>query len=123
MPLTTVRTLRRGPELSGAPLPASLVQRLDRYADDPPAFRAAGMDVTTELCARLLDEGVQALHFYTLNRSTATSEIAGSGSAPPAVDAIGAISAASVDRRVAGAPRSTTPGRRPQRARRAAGSS
>jgi methylenetetrahydrofolate reductase (NADH) len=75
MPLTTVRTLRRGPELSGAPLPGSLVQRLDRFADDPAAFRAAGLDVTTELCARLLDEGVQALHFYTLNRSTATAEI------------------------------------------------
>jgi methylenetetrahydrofolate reductase (NADPH) len=75
MPLTTVRTLRRGPELSGAPLPPGLVERLEPYADDPKAFRAAGMDVTTELCARLLDEGVGALHFYTLNRSMATIEL------------------------------------------------
>jgi methylenetetrahydrofolate reductase (NADPH) len=75
MPLTTVRTLRRGPELSGAPLPAALVQRLERYSEDPAGFRAAGMDVTTELCARLLEEGVRGLHFYTLNRSTATSEL------------------------------------------------
>jgi len=100
MPLTTVRTLRRGPELSGAPLPESLVERLDRFADDPSAFRAAGLDVTTELCARLLDEGVQALHFYTLNRSTATSEIVHRlGLAPRrpvgAAAAIGAVSAAS----------------------------
>jgi methylenetetrahydrofolate reductase (NADPH) len=75
MPLTTVRTLRRGPELSGAPLPPGLVERLDRYADDPAAFRAEGMDVTTEMCQRLLDEGVRGLHFYTLNRSTATVEL------------------------------------------------
>jgi methylenetetrahydrofolate reductase (NADPH) len=75
MPLTTVRTLRRGPELSGAPLPDDLVARLDRFADDPKAFRAAGMDVTAELCARLLEEGVRGLHFYTLNRSTATAEL------------------------------------------------
>jgi methylenetetrahydrofolate reductase (NADPH) len=75
MPLTTVRTLRRGPELSGAPVPPALVERLERYTDDPAAFRAAGMDVTTELCATLLGEGVQGVHFYTLNRSTATSEI------------------------------------------------
>jgi methylenetetrahydrofolate reductase (NADPH) len=75
MPLTTIRTLHRGPELSGAPLPGGLVQRLERFADDPAAFRAAGLDATTELCARLLAEGVTALHFYTLNRSTATSEI------------------------------------------------
>jgi methylenetetrahydrofolate reductase (NADH) len=75
MPLTTVRTLRRGPELSGAPLPDGLVARLDRFADDPKAFRAAGMDVTAELCGRLLEEGVRGLHFYTLNRSTATVEL------------------------------------------------
>jgi methylenetetrahydrofolate reductase (NADPH) len=75
MPLTTVRTLRRGPELSGAPLPDGLVARLDRFADDPKAFRAAGMDATAELCGRLLEEGVRGLHFYTLNRSTATVEL------------------------------------------------
>jgi methylenetetrahydrofolate reductase (NADPH) len=75
MPLTTVRTLRRGPELSGAPLPPGLEERFERYADDPAAFRAAGMDFTTELCARLLDEGVRGLHFYSLNRSTATTEL------------------------------------------------
>ncbi len=72
MPLTTVRTLRRGPELSGAPLPPALVERMERYADDPAAFRAEGMDITAEMCARLLAEGVRGLHFYTLNRSLAT---------------------------------------------------
>jgi methylenetetrahydrofolate reductase (NADPH) len=75
MPLTTVRTLRRGPELSGAPLPEGLLTRLEPYAEDPKAFRAAGIDVTAELCARLLAEGVRGLHFYTLNRSTATAEL------------------------------------------------
>jgi methylenetetrahydrofolate reductase (NADPH) len=75
MPLTTVRTLRRGPELSGAPLPPALVARMEPYADDPAAFRAEGMDVTAEMCARLLAEGVRGLHFYTLNRSLATVEL------------------------------------------------
>jgi methylenetetrahydrofolate reductase (NADPH) len=75
MPLTSVRTLHRGPELTGAPLPPGLEARLAPYAEDPVAFRAAGLDVTTELCAALLAAGVPAIHFYTLNRSTATSEI------------------------------------------------
>jgi methylenetetrahydrofolate reductase (NADH) len=75
MPLTSVKTFRRGPELTGAPLPPALVERMERHAGDPTAFRAAGMDLTSELCARLLAEGVRGLHFYTLNRSTATVEL------------------------------------------------
>jgi methylenetetrahydrofolate reductase (NADPH) len=75
MPVLSVRTLRRGPELSGAPEPPAVLERLERFADDPVAFRAAGLDVTAELCADLLAEGVQGLHFYTLNRSTATAEL------------------------------------------------
>lgn len=85
MPLTTVRTLRRGPELSGAPLPADLVERLAPFMEDAKAFRAAGMDETARMCERLLAEGVPALHFYTLNRSPATVElVAGLGLAGPA---------------------------------------
>jgi methylenetetrahydrofolate reductase (NADPH) len=75
MPLTSLRTLHRGPELSGAPLPPGLLERLEPYADDAAAFRAAGMDVTAEMCERLLAEGVRGIHFYTLNRSTATVEL------------------------------------------------
>jgi methylenetetrahydrofolate reductase (NADPH) len=93
MPLTTVRTLHRGPELSGAPLPPALVERMERYADDPAGFRAAGMDVTAEMCARLLAEGVRGLHFYTLNRSTATVELVrrlGLGARRGAVEPAGA---------------------------------
>jgi methylenetetrahydrofolate reductase (NADPH) len=75
MPLTTVRTLRRGPQLSGAPVPPALLDRLEPYTDNPASFRSAGMDVTAELCTRLLAEGVRNLHFYTLNRSPATTEL------------------------------------------------
>jgi methylenetetrahydrofolate reductase (NADPH) len=75
MPMLSTRTLQRAPELSGAPVPAALAARLARFAEDPVAFRAAGMEETAQLCARLIAEGVQVLHFYTLNRSTATTEL------------------------------------------------
>jgi methylenetetrahydrofolate reductase (NADPH) len=75
MPLTTPKILAKTIELSGAAAPASLVARLDPFAGDPKAFREEGMNVTTELCERLLAEGVPGLHFYTFNRSKATKEI------------------------------------------------
>ncbi len=75
MPLTTPKILAKTIELSGAAAPASLAARLDPFAGDPKAFREEGMNVTTELCERLLAEGVPGLHFYTFNRSKATKEI------------------------------------------------
>ncbi|XVS66124.1 methylenetetrahydrofolate reductase [Actinosynnema sp. CA-299493] len=77
MPLTTPRTLAKTVELSGASVPDSVARRLDRYADDPAGFRAAGIDLVTEVGERLLAEGVPCLHFYTFNRSKATREIVG----------------------------------------------
>jgi methylenetetrahydrofolate reductase (NADPH) len=75
MPLTTPKILGKTVELSGAPVPATLADRLDPLAGDTRAFREEGMNVTTELCERLLAEGVPSLHFYTFNRSKATKEI------------------------------------------------
>jgi methylenetetrahydrofolate reductase (NADPH) len=75
MPLTTLRTLNTTVRLSGAPAPKQLLDRLEPLSGDPKAFRAEGLDVVTELCERLIAEGVPDLHFYTFNRSKATSEV------------------------------------------------
>ncbi|MGI9034253.1 MAG: methylenetetrahydrofolate reductase [Acidimicrobiales bacterium] len=75
MPVTNLSSIRRMAAMSGAAVPPEVVQRLEAVADDPEVVRRAGVEMATELCRRLLDAGAPGLHFYTLNRSTATREI------------------------------------------------
>jgi methylenetetrahydrofolate reductase (NADPH) len=77
MPVTSLGSMARMRVLGGS-VPAWLAARLERAAvDGPAAVRAAGVEAATELCRELLDEAAPGLHFYTLNRSTATREIVG----------------------------------------------
>jgi methylenetetrahydrofolate reductase (NADPH) len=58
----------------GAAVPEALARRL-QSAGDAAAVRRAGIEAATEMCAALLEAGAPGLHFYTLNRSSATREI------------------------------------------------
>jgi methylenetetrahydrofolate reductase (NADPH) len=75
MPITNVASVARMAAMSGAEVPRELVQRVEEAGPDVEAMRAAGVEAATELCEKLLAEGAPGLHFYTLNRSTATREI------------------------------------------------
>ena len=75
MPVTTMSTIERSAQLSGAPFPRHLAEQFERVADDPAAVRALGLEQMCAMCDRLLAEGVPGIHFITLNRSTATREI------------------------------------------------
>jgi len=75
MPVTQFSTIERFQQLSGAPFPPALAAQFERIADDPEAVRQLGVQQASEMCRRLLDEGVPGIHFITLNRSTATREV------------------------------------------------
>jgi methylenetetrahydrofolate reductase (NADPH) len=75
MPVTNLSSIQRMAKLSGAAVPPEVVERVEAVAGDPEAVRRVGVEMATELCQDLLDAGAPGLHFYTLNRSTATREI------------------------------------------------
>ena len=74
MPVTNKGQVARMAELSGAAFPSWLAERLEPVTDAD-EVRRIGVEAATELCADLLEAGAPGLHFYTLNRSTATREI------------------------------------------------
>jgi len=76
MPVTTLNGVKHMATM-GASVPPALVARLEaaHARGGAKAVREEGVRAATELCVELLDVGVPGLHFYTLNRSTATQEI------------------------------------------------
>jgi methylenetetrahydrofolate reductase (NADPH) len=75
MPATSLNSIKRMAELQGSEFPGWLADKLRAVGDDPAAVRRVGIDEATKLCRALLEGGAPGLHFYTLNRSTATREI------------------------------------------------
>ena len=45
------------------------------FGDDAQSVRDYGADVVAELCDQLIGGGVEALHFYTLNRAKASLDV------------------------------------------------
>lgn len=75
MPVTDVGQIERFAKLSGADFPLRLAQRFHAVADDPESVRRLGVETAGLLADHLLALGAPGLHFYTLNRSTATRDI------------------------------------------------
>ncbi|MHB8262808.1 MAG: methylenetetrahydrofolate reductase [Acidimicrobiales bacterium] len=76
MPVTRARTVYKMAELSGTRVPGDLIERIEKVAGAPEEIRRIGVEVATDLGARLLAGGAPGLHFYTMNESAATIEIA-----------------------------------------------
>jgi len=76
MPVTSLAGMRKMAELAlGSRFPAPLIRAINRTGGDEDAVRRVGVHWATEQCRDLLDHSVAGIHFYTLNRSTATREI------------------------------------------------
>lgn len=75
MPINNFSQLLRFSETCGAEIPRWLRCKLQGYADDVESIRAFGLDVVTEMCDDLLNQGAPGLHFYTLNQAGLVSTL------------------------------------------------
>jgi methylenetetrahydrofolate reductase (NADPH) len=61
--------------LCGAQIPSAMMEKLEQFSDNDEAVSAYGIDYATKQCEELLREGVEGLHFYTLNKVRSTVEV------------------------------------------------
>ena len=77
MPITNFEQIKRFTDMCGASIPDRLYEQLEAHhdADDPEAVMSVGVAYAALQCADLLARGAPGLHFYTLNKSSATRAI------------------------------------------------
>jgi methylenetetrahydrofolate reductase (NADPH) len=75
MPILNVAQIKRFVSMCGAKIPQRLLVKLESLEPNPEDVYAAGVEYATRQCQDLLFNGVEGLHFYTLNKSKATVDI------------------------------------------------
>lgn len=75
LPLTNIKRVEKIVQLSGATIPDTVLDRLNKYEEGSIEQRQVGEDVTSEMCEQLRAQGAPGLHFYTMNRADSVKAI------------------------------------------------
>ena len=75
LPILSASQIKKFTTLCGAKIPPGMMAKLEEYGDDDEGVSAYGIDYATRQCEELLREGVEGLHFYTLNKVRSTTEV------------------------------------------------
>ncbi len=75
MPITNYTQLSRFSDICGAEIPRWIRRRLEGYGDDMQSIQQFGLEVVTQLCQTLRQQGTTGLHFYTMNKTEPTITI------------------------------------------------
>ncbi|MFT5082369.1 MAG: methylenetetrahydrofolate reductase (NADPH) [Lentisphaeria bacterium] len=75
MPIANYKNLARFSDTCGADIPRWIRKRMESFGDDQESLMSFGLDLVTELCETLMDNGAPGLHFYTMNQVNPTMAI------------------------------------------------
>jgi methylenetetrahydrofolate reductase (NADPH) len=85
LPILSASQIKKFTTLCGAKIPPAMLAKLEELGDNDAAVMAYGIDYATRQCEELLREGVEGLHFYTLNKAYSTTEVVARLGLAPAV--------------------------------------
>lgn len=75
MPITSFSQLDRIRAISGNELPKSFLKVMEKYMDNPVAFKQMGIEYATEQARKIYENGFSAVHIYSMNKLEVASEI------------------------------------------------
>lgn len=75
MPIFKADQIKSITAKSGCSIPAKLVLMMDKYNDNPEDLRKAGIEYAGLQIRDLVENGVDGIHLYTMNRPKSTGEI------------------------------------------------
>ncbi len=74
MPITNGKQIERFSQMCGASIPQQMHDAIVKYGDDNESITQFGIDYASKQCEELIRHGIAGIHFYTLNKSRATTE-------------------------------------------------
>lgn len=74
-PILNFNTIKKITSLCGAKIPSILLEKLEKYQDNPEEVEKIGIDYSINQILELLENGVAGIHFYSMNKSKATITI------------------------------------------------
>lgn len=75
MPITSAGQIGRSISLSGSSVPKALSDIIATHGDDPEDMYKAGIDYAIRQCNDLLQNGVDGIHIYTMNKPDVAKQI------------------------------------------------
>lgn len=75
MPITSAGQIGRSITLSGSSVPKALSDIIASYGDSPEDMYRAGIDYAVRQCRDLLQNGVDGIHIYTMNKPDVAKQI------------------------------------------------
>lgn len=72
MPIVSFSKLARFSDACGAEIPRWMRRKFEAFGDDSDSIKAFGLDVVSELCAKLIAAGAPGIHFYSMNQAGPT---------------------------------------------------
>ena len=75
LPVTNFKQLEKMATLCKVEIPATMLEILEKHKDDSDYIEKYGIEFSIKQCVELVQKNVKGLHFYTLNKSNAVSQI------------------------------------------------